>query len=54
MQTISLDLPLELAAFLQGINALLYYLFFRRIEPPEEQAAQGTVEAGPDDPDVAG
>jgi MFS family permease len=37
MQQVSLNLPLELAAGLQGINALLYYLFFRNIHPPEER-----------------
>lgn len=39
MSTVSLNLPLELAAVLQGVNALLYYLFFRHISPPEEQVA---------------
>ena len=39
MSAVSIDLPLELAALLQGINALLYYLFFRHISPPEELAA---------------
>ncbi len=34
MQSVAIDLPLELAAALQGINALLYYLFFRDIHPP--------------------
>ncbi len=37
MQSVAVDLPLELAAGLQGINALLYYLFFRDIHPPEER-----------------
>lgn len=37
MHAISLSLPLELAAFLQGINTLLYYLFFRGIQPLAEQ-----------------
>lgn len=51
IQTISLGLPLELAAFLQGINALLYYLFFRRIQPPEEREPVAWQEAGPDTSD---
>jgi MFS family permease len=36
MQQVSLEMPLELAAMLQGINALLYYAFFHRVRPPEE------------------
>jgi MFS family permease len=36
MEQVSLELPLELAALLQGLNALLYYLFFRTVYPPEE------------------
>jgi len=36
MQQISLEMPLELAALLQGINAALYYVFFRDVRPPEE------------------
>ncbi len=36
MQEVALAVPLELAAVLQGINAILYYLFFRDIHPPEE------------------
>jgi MFS family permease len=36
MQQISLEMPLELAALLQGINAALYYFFFRDVRPPEE------------------
>ena len=38
MQSVALDLPLELAAVFQCINAVLYYLFFRGIKPPEEQS----------------
>ncbi len=34
---VSLSLPFEIGAVLQGINALLFYLFFRRLLPPEEQ-----------------
>lgn len=36
MQHISLALPLEFAALMQGINTFLYWLFFRNIYPPEE------------------
>jgi len=36
MQSVSLDMPLELAAALQAINTALYYLFFRNLHPPEE------------------
>src|SRR6185312_16515841 len=36
MQTVWLELPLMLAAALQGVNAGLYYLFFRSVKPPEE------------------
>lgn len=53
MQTISLGLPLELAAFLQAINTTLYYLFFRKIHPPEEMQSRWE-EAGPDTPDLSG
>lgn len=37
MQQISLDLPIELAAGLQAINTILYYVFFHNIHPPEER-----------------
>jgi MFS family permease len=37
MQMVALDLPLEVAAFFQGINAVLYWAFFRNVHPPEEQ-----------------
>jgi MFS family permease len=36
MEITWLGLPLELAAALQGVNAVLYYVFFRDIRPPEE------------------
>jgi len=39
MQQISLELPLELAALLQGVNAALYYFFFRAVRPPGEISA---------------
>ncbi len=32
-----IGLPLELAAALQGVNAILYYVFFHKIRPPEEK-----------------
>jgi MFS family permease len=40
MQSLFLDLPLELAAIFQGLNAVLYYVFFRDIKPPEERATE--------------
>ncbi len=43
IQLVSLDLPLELAAALQAINAMLYYVFFRNVHPPEERAPAGAV-----------
>ena len=36
MQQVALELPLEVAALLQAINATLYYFFFRAVRPPEE------------------
>lgn len=36
MQQVALELPLELAALLQAVNATLYYVFFRSVRPPEE------------------
>jgi MFS family permease len=36
MEQVALELPLILAALLQGLNAALYYLFFRAVRPPEE------------------
>ncbi|MCL5257286.1 MAG: MFS transporter [Chloroflexi bacterium] len=53
MQTIALDLPLELAAFFQAINTFLYYVFFRNIRPPEEMAA-AHLQGPPEGPDAAG
>ena len=38
MEHISLAMPLEFAALMQGVNALLYWVFFRNIFPPEELA----------------
>lgn len=36
MDQVSLDLPMELSALLQGLYVVLYYLFFRNVRPPEE------------------
>jgi MFS family permease len=36
MEHLSLALPLEFAAVMQALNALLYWLFFRKVFPPEE------------------
>lgn len=41
MEQVWLELPLELAALLQALNAALYYLFFREVRPPEEIGAGG-------------
>jgi MFS family permease len=35
---IALALPFEIGAFLQGVNALLFWMFFRQLLPPEERA----------------
>jgi MFS family permease len=42
IQTISLNLPLEFAAAFQGLNAILYYVFFRNVHPPEERSTSTT------------
>ncbi|MGH2514838.1 MAG: MFS transporter, partial [Ktedonobacterales bacterium] len=34
---VSLELPFLIGAVLQGINAALYYIFFRNLLPPEER-----------------
>ena len=36
MEHLMLSLPLEFAAAMQGLNTVLYYLFFRNVYPPEE------------------
>jgi predicted MFS family arabinose efflux permease len=41
MEHLSLALPLEFAAAMQGINAFLYWVFFRNIYPPEELGEVG-------------
>jgi MFS family permease len=42
---VSLSLPFEVGALLQGIAATLFYLFFRHQPPPEERAAPATANA---------
>ncbi|HZT98013.1 MAG TPA: MFS transporter [Ktedonobacteraceae bacterium] len=39
---VSLALPFEIGAVLQGINALLFLVFFRSLLPPEEQEIKPT------------
>jgi MFS family permease len=39
MQQAWLELPLEIAALLQALNAALYYFFFNAVRPPEEISA---------------
>ncbi len=34
---VALSLPFEIGAILQGLNTLIFYLFFRKLPPPEEQ-----------------
>ncbi len=34
---VALSLPFDIGAILQGLNTLLFLLFFRKIAPPEEQ-----------------
>ncbi len=52
MQSFSLDLPFELAALFQGINAALYYTFFHGIKPPEELTTERGRSAVPATRDV--
>ncbi len=47
---VALSMPLVLAGFFQGLNAVLYYSFFYNVRPPEELGAPGA-SAQPDDPD---
>lgn len=42
---ISLSLPFEIGALLQGINAILFYAFFRKLRPPEERSASPKIVA---------
>lgn len=39
---VTLALPFEIGAFFQGLNTLLFYVFFRHLPPPEERAAAPT------------
>ena len=41
IEAVSLAAPVEIAAALQAINAVLYYVFFRAIKPPEEMEPPG-------------
>lgn len=41
---VSLSLPFEVGAALQGLNTVLFYTFFHRQPPPEERAAPGEVQ----------
>lgn len=34
---VALALPFEIGAILQGVNTLLFFLFFRAMPPPEER-----------------
>ncbi len=40
MEHLALALPLEFAAAMQGLNTLLYWIFFRNIYPPEENGGE--------------
>jgi MFS family permease len=42
MEHLALALPLEFAAAMQGLNTLLYWIFFRNVYPPEELDAGAT------------
>lgn len=43
---VSLALPFDIGAALQGVNALMFWLFFRHIQPPEERDGRGGKPAG--------
>lgn len=47
---VAITLPFELGALLQGLNAALFFLFFRSIPPPEESGASVPASAPPADP----
>lgn len=51
--TVSLELPFEIGAALQFLNATLFYLFFRATRPPEERAAEPPPLDEPDDTPIA-
>jgi len=52
MQSVSLNLPLELAALFQGVNTALYYVFFHGVRPLEE--TENKVREGNEPADEAG
>jgi MFS family permease len=43
-----LALPFEIGAALQGLNALLFFLFFRHMQPPEERQRVGQGHPAPE------
>ena len=43
---VALALPFDIGAILQGINALLFFLFFRNMAPPEEQKQETKPDVG--------
>ncbi|HVB71968.1 MAG TPA: MFS transporter [Ktedonobacteraceae bacterium] len=47
IQSVSLDLPLELAALFQAVNTILYFWFFRNVHPPEERQSTQKTESKP-------
>jgi predicted MFS family arabinose efflux permease len=51
---VSLALPFLAAAGLQGLNALLYWVFFRSVRPPEEEEQRGRPRGGRGRPRVGG
>lgn len=44
---VALALPFEIGAILQGVNTLIFYLFFRDLQPPEEQGKGHRKQAAP-------
>jgi predicted MFS family arabinose efflux permease len=42
MEHLALALPLEFAAVMQGLNTILYWVFFRNVYPPEEADGAGS------------
>lgn len=45
-EQVSMALPFEIGAVLQGLNATTFYLFFRSIKPPEESSVAAPPPAG--------
>ncbi|HUX38884.1 MAG TPA: MFS transporter [Rectinemataceae bacterium] len=43
---VAMSLPFEIGAILQGLNALLFHLFFRSIKTPEEEGTKAPASAG--------